>query len=489
MSKRNEDRLDHIEAQLEEVLASFNVVFQEPDEKGRAAHDPVHQAFIAAYASLLAAMRAELPALREAPGLAQRYYRVTGAEPDSVDYLNQLGKLARGRSLAEALRESVWWAGWDQIPPALRRGETPSSPGASHLFHHVKRLLKLAVEVPRAYTEWLAQLAGETGSDTLPRLAPLDFGSLEEDIGALPMSEGQVTAETLEYVRVRIEAQDQFAAAEAFRVHGRQLSPVDISDIRRLRHFYGYKTERAFFNRHFQAFAEGKKVQPLLLSGLPGLGKTHLTIAFAEAFPGLVLVMAEERALQEQLEWIVGLLGEHNYRRFVLFFDDIDPENVDWSVFRRQVDGYLPYPDNVAMVISSNFEFADRIRSRSAVYEFRPMSPEVCNEIILDYLNKHRGIRPQENKLAVSLTQVIAADYINQLRLGRISELTPRSLVRYFRQLDEDVGKMRSLMRAATMPIHPVPDEEWFRDHNSRLRERIEEDRGLEISPDETVST
>ena len=69
----------------------------------------------------------------------------------------------------------------------------------------------------------------------------------------------------------------------------------------------------------------------LVLMGMPGVGKTHLTIAYALSTAEVALVTADQSHLEEPLEGLIDTLASHHYRRFVLFFDDIDPDEVDWS--------------------------------------------------------------------------------------------------------------------------------------------------------------
>jgi predicted AAA+ superfamily ATPase len=177
--------------------------------------------------------------------------------------------------------------------PAALMGQTDektetTDPQLIHLLRHVKRFLSHAVSVPEGYIELLRSSAQRPSEDALPRLMPFDLGKLKEDAEALSLSEGAVTASQLRQILRWMEAQDLFAARRTFRVSGEDIVPSPVGDIRELQDFYGYKAVRRYFGRHFESFSEGQRVQPLLLSGLPGLGKTHLTIAFIVRLPFLV---------------------------------------------------------------------------------------------------------------------------------------------------------------------------------------------------------
>ena len=156
-----------------------------------------------------------------------------------------------------------------------------------------------------------------------------------------------------------------------------------------------------------------------------------------------------------------------------LFFDDVDPEPVDWSTFRNQVEGYLPYADNVAMIIATNGEFSTRVKSRCACFEFRSMNPEVCQEFIFDYLEEHRWMsQPYPN-----LVSTVAADFASMYKRGVLTDLTPRSLIRYFETIEGDKEKIKALVRESLGEIVRVPMDEPFYVSNRQIRDRLENER------------
>ncbi len=242
-----------------------------------------------------------------------------------------------------------------------------------------------------------------------------------------------------------------------------------LGDIRSLKNFYGYLSERKFFEEYFDGFVKGEPVAPLLVSGIPGVGKTHLTIASALSYLEITLINAEADSLERPLEKLIATLRAHHYRRFVLFFDDVDPEPVDWSTFRNQVEGYLPYAENVAMVIATNGEFSTRVKSRCTCFEFRPMNPEVCQEFTSDYLGEHRWM----SQPYPDLVSTVAADFASMYKRGVLSDLTPISLVRYFETLEGDKEKIKSLVRESLGEIVRVPMADAFYVSNKQMRERL----------------
>lgn len=483
----DKSRLHALTASLRQAVTSFNVLFAEPRDGGMVARDTGQEDVVLTCQRLLSTMVSEAEGLETQPDEARRYYEALDSTPDSLDYLNQLVRLAEGRPLAKLVRRFVWNAVRERMQCEANEDAPAEDARYAYYLSHVKRLLTLAVSLPRDYMELLrAEAAEEEGA--IPRLEPVEYGSLEADAEAIKFGDGAVPESTLEHVRACVQAQDVFAGGRAFRPVGHGFVETGLGEIRALQDFYGYHAERRLFVKYLQSFIDGQTVQPLLLSGLPGLGKTHLTIAFARSYPELTLIVAGESDLQERFEWLINELGRYTYRRLVLFFDDVDVDEIDWSTFRHLVDGYLPYASNVAVIIASNFTFPDRVQSRCRTYEFRPMSPEVCVELVLDHLDKHMGINPQDNQLATALAETIAGHYVNELRLGRITELTPRSLVRFFRELDHNPKRVRALLTEAGSPMHIVPDETYFRAHNERLQELVDQERMLHTSSDETVT-
>jgi len=470
------NRVQELQRRVAGLRASYNVLFQEPEGRAFVAKSLVREGLVATYGLLLEAMDAELRAWAEASGSERRCYEVVDEAPDSVDYLNALIRTAADLPLAALFRECVW----DVVRERMWLDQGAGSNGAyvhsEHALVHARRLFRHGIETPADYMRFLEEQA-EPPPDALPRLNPAALGSLEEDATALEFPGGRVDAEAARRVTGLIKEQDKFSEGPTYRAVGRRILPAPVGAIRAVNDFYGYKRERRFFADHFDAFAAGEATRPLLLSGLPGVGKTHLTIAHVLAANDLVLINADQGQLSQDLEWLIATLGHYRYRRFVLFFDDIDVDRVDWTMFRNQVDGFLPYSDNVAVVIASNFEFPARVRSRCKSYGFRPMDPNVCQEIVADYLERRKGIRWADDRLKTALVATIAIDYVHMFRSGRLTELTPRSLVRYFEYLDGAPARLRRLIKNSTLALIQFPTEEVFFESNELLRNQMLEER------------
>lgn len=467
------DRFSELAACVEAALASANVLFQRTYGPELHIRSMVHRDRLDAYLLCLHRIGEELKLLQEDPETSKRYWAVVDDGPDSVDYANHLLRASRGRSFAKLLKECIWDVIRDRLPAEKTDDEAAKEAHLVHAIQHAVRLYKVGVTVLADYMTLLKELSEEGGAQPFPRLESLDFGSFEGDMKELQVENGTVTGMFVKDVRERIKSQDIFSTGRTFRPVRDELRPGPLGDIRLLDNFYGYKEEQRFFKDHFQPFVRDERTIPLLLRGMPGVGKTHLTIAHVLSLPDMTLVNADQKYLEESLEELLSLLGRHHYRQFVLFFDDVDPETIDWSTFRNQIDGYSPEVRNVAIVIATNGEFSPQIRSRCRVFEFRPMNPEVCQEFVSDYLEDRRWMsQPYPN-----LVSTVAADFTAMFRRGILNELTPRSLTRYFEMLEVDKAKIRRLIRESLDEIVRVPSDDAFSESNNQILERMQMDR------------
>lgn len=485
-----EQRIAKLDEMVWKAIASANVLFQRTEGAGLRTRVMVHREQLEAYLLCLHAIRDELRLLSADDGSSKRYYCVVdgapdsiGGAPDSIDYANHLVRASRERTFAGLLTECIWDIVRERLPAGTNDEDAAKNPQLSHAFEHAMRLFQVGVPALAEYMDLLREACAESADAMPSRLDPSGFGAIEEDIMTLCAAGTTLSADLVRKIREHIKSRDTFASSRTFRPIHAELFPGPLGEIRSLDTFYGYKKEQAFFAAHFGAFMRGEKGHPLLLSGMPGVGKTHLTIAFALSLNEMTLINAGQESLEAPLEELMDTLGRYHYRRFVLFFDDVDPENVDWSHFRNQVDGYLPYVGNVAIIIATNGEFSARIRSRCKVFEFRPMNPEVCQEFVIDYLEEHRWMsQPYPN-----LVSTVAADYASMFKRGILNELTPRSLIRYFEMLEGDKEKIRRLIRESLEEIVRVPSEEAFIESNKQVSERIHHERrgllGLPMAP------
>jgi len=472
MTDSTQERLDWLTAATAKAIASFSVLFQEPQGEQRVTRTVVHKELLDAYRALLAAIDRELRQVPEDPASARLYADILDGAPDSIDYLNFLIRQSGRRPFAELLKESVWDVVRDRLPQGGPEENNGADAQLHHTIGHAARVFELGVRIPQEYFALVGKCADVRDGDAPSRLDPTGLGSLEAEFALLKSAEGHLDPAMLEKIRALIKAQDDFSGSRTFRAHGSTIRPFSLGEIRTHEDFYGYKIEKRFFETHMTAFAEGKKVQPLLVSGLPGLGKTHMTIASTLSFPDFTLVNAGLEEIERHIEAIMAALGRYHYRKFVLFFDDLDPRKVDWGSFRHQVDGYLPRPRNVLMVIASNTAFPARVLSRCHAMTFRPMACTICREMITDYLRKHRWMsQPYPN-----LVSTVSADYVNQYTNGPLNELTPRSMVRYFETLEPNRDKIRRLIRDSLEDMTHAPTEDPFVESNNRIIKMMEQE-------------
>lgn len=467
-------RIAELQRTVAQALTSASVLFQRPSNGQVSVRAIVHRQKIDNFLRALQAVRDELTQAREEASTSRRYYEVVDESPDSIDYINTLVADGSGRPFSDFLTDATW----DAVRERLPRGPVRRGMDLSHFTHtlaHAQRLLATGIGALTAYTVLLESSAQGAVSESIPRLDPTALGESQAERTLDSALDGALTPKKVKAISTRIKRHDRFAQSRTFRVMAGDILPGTIGEIRMLENFYGYTQERKILGKILTDFIDGVTNRPLLVTGMPGMGKTHMTIAHALSQDGLTLVNAEQEDLGAGLEELVITLGQHPYRKFLVFFDDVEPDHVPWSTFRNQVDGYLPYPDNVEIVIATNGEFPASIRSRCRVFELRPMNPEVCEEFIVDYLNEHRWMsQPYPN-----LVSTLAADFSSMFRRRVVNELTPRSLIQYFEMLEKDTEKIRRLIRESLEDVVRVPSEEPFIESNRQILHRLERERGI----------
>ncbi len=245
------------------------------------------------------------------------------------------------------------------------------------------------------------------------------------------------------------------------------LIPLELKHIRNVNAFYGYQGARKIYLDHFGVFAAGKSNLPLLISSLPGLGKTQMTISHTLHYPQLTLVLASPETLSHGLERMIRLLSGMN-GKYMVFFDDIDVPQMNWYDFRTQVGGTFSLPDNITFTIAANQQFPANISSRGRGFQF-PIFDEIrCQEMIGDFLSAS-GIKEP----AAELISVIAADYVESFGQKMFEELSPRTLVRYLEQFRTDDALRRRMLDSSRQDIITRPDPQVFYDENLKLMRAI----------------
>ncbi len=374
-----------------------------------------------AWLSLLAAAAA--PA---APGRA-----------DAVDHLNRLAARCGGRPLRPLLERGLGVArnaaGVRLNDPALDEAEL------NFRLPHLRALL----DSPR-------QLLALTGAD--PRLSPTARRLLTQT--------GPAAAEDAELLN-RLRQRDPFGGGRVFRYLGSAFTPMELSPVRPLDRFFGFPGMRQRFQEHFADFAAGRSNVPLLISSLPGHGKTQLTLANVLAQEKLTLILPPPEVLNSELPELFGQLAGRPDRKFVVFFDDLDPDRIDWYHFRTRVGGTFSPPANTLVVMASNYFFPPSILSRGRSLVF-PIFDEIrCLEMVEDFLAVHGMRHPNRN-----LISTIAADYCDAFGQKQFSELSPRTLIRHLSGFERDRDRRRLALELASGPLVTKPDAQLFYDFN-----------------------
>ena len=92
---------------------------------------------------------------------------------------------------------------------------------------------------------------------------------------------------------------------------------LSLEKVRSVEEFYGYREARNLMLEHYGRFAEGISNLPLLLSSLPGLGKTHMTLSHILHFEKLTLILPEpaENSAPSWFGFLIAVRPESGIRR------------------------------------------------------------------------------------------------------------------------------------------------------------------------------
>ncbi len=266
----------------------------------------------------------------------------------------------------------------------------------------------------------------------------------------------------------KVAAGDPFAGGRAFRYMDGRFLPAGLENIRPAGRFFGFFGPRRIFHEHFRDFAGGKSCVPLLISSLPGHGKTQLTVAHSLAHPGLTLILASSETLERPLETLLDTLRRRPDRRFVVFFDDVNPGSLDWYTFRTNVGGAFSPPGNVLLAIASNYEFPAEILSRGRSVAFPTFDDVRCLEMVEDFFRSNGFRRPNAN-----LISLVAAEYTEEFGQKRYTELSPRTLMRHLELYERDQRRRRDAVQLSCGPVVTKPDSQLFYEFNIRLMRKL----------------
>ena len=272
-----------------------------------------------------------------------------------------------------------------------------------------------------------------------------------------------VLSESAEKIVTIALMRDPFAQSRTFRYIKGKFTPCSVKNIP-VKKFYGFHSVRDRFSEHLSDFASNRGNVPLLVSSLPGLGKTQFSINYTLNSPELTLIFAEPETLSQDLEELIALLALRKRRKFVVFFDDIEPENIDWYNFRTNVGGSAVLPENIIFILASNYHFPSNILSRGREITF-PVFDEIrCLEMVEDFLIDFGMKNTDEN-----LASVIAAGYIEDFGQKKFTELSPRTLIRYLERFRTDAALRRKMLDMSHQEMIVRPDAQLFYEFNIKL--------------------
>ena len=448
------------------ALTSFSYLFNLPSPAGGFTLRNNDSAPLALLHGLLNAIRHDI-GVGEAVRGRRMFRRGDADAPDPIDFLNLLAEKTNGSPLYGIIAAETLEA----LPHYFSDGDKELGEGEARelrqFLAHSFRLSTATTALLAAYFQLLERDGSsiETASDELPRLNHRT-AQLAAPPPAYPSAAGipEIIAHLRE-VAIRI---DQFAFSRTFRFIEREFVPVRLAHISPPEKFFGYQEVRAVFKEFFETFSAGRQNLPLLISSLPGLGKTHFAVSHTLAHNELTLILPEPQDLERPLETLIRRLSTFKNRKFVLFFDDVDTRLVNWYYFRTNVGGSFSLPPHIAIVISSNFEFPANISSRGRGVTFPLFDEVMCQEMVHDFLIA-LGMKNPKNELISS----IAADYTEAFGQRIFEELSPRTLVRYFEQYETDSEKRRKMLDISHGQVIAKPDSQLFQETNQRIIERL----------------
>ena len=266
----------------------------------------------------------------------------------------------RGEAALEAytnvfylLREGDWQGLGDYLYDRLRYLETPYSSALDQ--GPCDPVLESAT---RRDIDTLGLLAGlDCGqlTEAIRRLLPDEFGRV---MAQLPHWKAQVpfTFETLTAF-YRQNGAGLFAQYRAFLWADGTLIPVAAPDCPCEEDMVGYHLQRDQVIANTRAFAEGGRVNDVLLYGDSGTGKSA-TVKSLLALSGmepLRLIEIQKDGLRDMAGLIRSLAGRR--QRFLLFIDDLafDQDDRTYSVVKTILEGGLEKrPENVVIYATSN---------------------------------------------------------------------------------------------------------------------------------------
>lgn len=424
-----------------DALDSFNVLFMEPTGNGMCMRENENAAFLELLKGALSSLKDQSGSETACPAA----------------YIHAMAEKTMGSEKFSELIESAILE--VLVAKDLFSGESKESAEELAFFaEHAARLLELCSHI---FVDYAATM--EKKSRGLPLLSPA-ASRLKAKPLQFKLQKGKLAPATLEQLKERALELDPFRTGRAFRFMDGVFVPVTLASIRPVTKFYGYPEARRKFREFFESFSLGKNNLPLLISSLPGLGKTHFTIAHALSFENITLILPEPGSLEKPLENLLARLASRKNRRFVIFFDDINISSIDWYYFRTNVGGSFALPPNISIVIAANHRFPANITSRGRSFDF-PMFDEIrCQEMVRDFLISLGMKKPNAD-----LVSVISADYVECFGQKAFEELSPRTLVRYLEKYEQDAALRKRTLDLSKEEVISKPDSQIFLETNVKI--------------------
>ncbi len=471
--------LDAVKSGIADVRASINILFAVAGKDADGIIDICRREFIENYMHTLQKIQADLETLMKDATSAFRRHTIVDDNPDSIDCINQLIRYCDGKSLVSNLENSILDAlTAHNIFNYYQEADSAIGKEKQFLVLHAERICRSA-GIILTYLQQLEQMDSERNA--LSRIRPEAF-SLFKEKSNITLAKGKISGKTLEILASRAKAADPFIGNRSFRYLDGQFYPAELGAIRKIDQFFGYNEVRHIFYEHFSAFSRGELNYPLLVSSLPGLGKTHFSIAYAMYFEKLTIILPEPGELEKGLEPLTRKLAARKDHKFVIFFDDIDPEKTNWYYFRTNVGGSFALPSNINIVIAANYDFPANISSRGRGVKF-PMFDEIrCQEMVMDFLVS-MGMKHTPN----DLVSVISADYVEEFGQKKFEELSPRTLIRYLEIYKRDPKKRKHMLEISRAELISRPDAQAFYDFNIKIMKMLYGEEALSVLREEKL--
>ena len=417
-------------------------------------------------------IREGLPAKEFLSSLGKFLYAAAAGE-ESIDELNSLLLAARKEnfpSFATLLQELVREALQGYFPPSGKKEEVTTflkecekDPALSFPSFALEKALLFKEK----FRELFSRYEERSFSPSSSLIVPLYREALQSLLSPSPLNKKAFALQLLSpspYFENNLA--DPFAKGNIFRYrNGTFLPTPPLGENRKTGEFYGYNEAKNLLRGHLEDFAASKHNLPLFLTGLPGLGKTRMTIA--HILEGdFTLILATPEDLQKNLEELIQSLLPFSRQKFILFFDDINVAKTDFYAFRTFVGGAFTLPPHVLTILSANEPFPANIASRGRAFTF-PLFDEIrCMEMIGDYFAIHYG---SSARISRELVSVIAADYVESYGQKVFEELSPRTLCRYLELHLKDAKRRKRLLSLSNNAMIPRPDAQAFYEQNMRL--------------------